>query len=65
MLVVIKKCEFFTRKIDFISVCTNLMVQASHIPRHEIRMVSYALWDSGDCRLYKADYVVYTDAPPP
>ena len=35
-------------------ICTNLMVQASHIPGHEIRIVSYALWDSGDCRLYKA-----------
>ena len=25
------------------------MVQASHIPGHEIRIVSYALWDGGDC----------------
>jgi hypothetical protein len=33
-------------------VCTNLMVQVSRIPGHEIRIVSYALWDGGDCLLY-------------
>ena len=38
---------------------TNLIARVSHIPGHEIRMVSYALWDGGDCRLYEADYVVY------
>ena len=36
----------------FLTVCTNLMVQVSHIPGHEIRIVSYALWDGGDCLLY-------------
>ena len=34
------------------SVCINLMIQLSHIPGHEIRIVSYALWDGGDCLLY-------------
>ena len=32
-----------------ISVCTNLIAQVSYIPGHEIRVVSYALWDSSDC----------------
>ena len=35
-----------------LSICINLMIQLSHIPGHEIRIVSYALWDSGDCRFY-------------
>jgi hypothetical protein len=25
------------------------MVQVSYIPGHEIRIVSYALWDGGNC----------------
>jgi len=33
-------------------VCINLMIQLSYIPGHEIRIVSYALWDGGDCLLY-------------
>jgi hypothetical protein len=40
-------------------VYTNLMVQASRIQGHEIRIVLYAHLDGGDCRLYEADYVVY------
>jgi len=35
-----------------VSVCINLIIQLSHIPGHEIRIVSYALWDGGDCLLY-------------
>ena len=31
---------------------TNLIARVSHIPGHEIHMVSYALWDGGDCLLY-------------
>ena len=34
------------------TVRTNLIARVSHIPGHEIRMVSYALWDGGDCLLY-------------
>jgi len=41
------------------SVCINLMIQVSHIQGHEIRIVLYARLDGGDCRFYKADYVVY------
>ena len=33
-------------------VCTNLIARVSHIPGHEIRIVLYALWDSGDYRFY-------------
>ena len=35
-----------------ISVRTNLIAQVSYILGHEIRIVLYALWDSGDCLLY-------------
>ena len=35
-----------------ISVRTNLIARVSYIPGHEIRMVSYALWDGGNCRFY-------------
>ena len=38
---------------------TNLIARVSRIPGHEIRIVLYTLWDGGNCRLYKADYVVY------
>ena len=34
------------------TVCTNLIVQASRIQGHEIRIVSYAHLDGGDCRFY-------------
>jgi hypothetical protein len=34
------------------SVCINLIIQVSHIQGHEIRIVSYALLDGGDCRFY-------------
>ena len=34
------------------------MVQLSRIHGHEIHIVLYVCLD-GDCRLYKADYVVY------
>ena len=33
---------------EVISVCINLIIQVSHIPGHEIHIVSYALWDGGD-----------------
>jgi hypothetical protein len=42
-----------------ISVRTNLIARVSRIHGHEIHVVSYACLDGGDCRLYKADYVVY------
>jgi len=48
-----------------ISIRTNLIARVSRIPGHEIRIVSYALWDGGDCQLYKADYVVYILMHPP
>ena len=48
-----------------ISVRTNLIARVSRIPGHEIRIVLYTLWDGGDCRLYKADYVVYILMRPP
>ena len=48
-----------------ISVRTNLIARVSCIPGHEIHIVLYALWDGGDCRLYKADYVVYILIRPP
>jgi hypothetical protein len=35
------------------------MIQVSHIQGHEIRIVSYALLDGGDCRSIEVDYVVY------
>ena len=54
-----KKIKACSNNNPFKTVCTNLMVQASHIPGHEIRIVSYTLWDGGNCQLYKADYVVY------
>jgi len=41
------------------TVCTNLIARVSQIQGHEIRIVLYARLDNGDCRLYKADYVVY------
>jgi hypothetical protein len=42
------------------------MIQLSHIPGHEIRIVLYALWDSSDCRFYWGRLRgLYTDAPPP
>ena len=47
------------------AVCTNLIARVSRIPGHEIRIVLYALWDGGNCRLYKADYVVYILIRPP
>ena len=31
------------------AVCINLMIQVSHIQGHEIRIISYALLDGGDC----------------
>ena len=44
------------------SVCTNLIVQASRVQRHEIRIVSYALLD-GDLLLYRSRLRgLYTDA---
>ena len=49
-------------EIDILSilpVCTNLMVRVSQIQGHEIRIVLYAHLDNNNCRLYKADYVVY------
>ena len=46
-------------------VYTNLIAQVSRIPGHEICIVLYALWDGGDYRLYKADYVVYILMRPP
>ena len=30
----------------------NLMIQVSYIQGHEIRIVSYALLDGGNCRFY-------------
>ena len=33
-------------------VCINLMIQVSRVQGHEIRIVSYALLDGGDCLLY-------------
>jgi hypothetical protein len=38
---------------------TNLIAQVSQIQGYEIRIVLYARLDNGNCRLYKADYVVY------
>jgi len=35
-----------------ISICINLMIQLSYIQGHEIRIVSYALLDGGDCQFY-------------
>ena len=55
MLVIIKKCKFHTKKTDFVGfiiVCTNLMVQVSHIQGHEIRVVLYARLDGGDYQFY-------------
>ena len=49
----------------FADVCTNLMVQVSRIKGHEIRIVSYAHLDSGDCLLYLSRLrSLYTDASP-
>jgi len=50
---------------SLIIVRTNLIARVSRIPGHEIRIVLYALWDGGDCRLYEADYVVYILMRPP
>ena len=38
---------------------TNLIARVSRIQGHEIRIVLYTRLDNNDCRLYKADYVVY------
>ena len=40
---------FFTISV---LVCTNLIVQVSRIQGHEIRIVSYAYLDGGDCQFY-------------
>jgi len=37
---------------------TNLIARVSRIYGHEIHVVLYTCLD-GNCRLYKADYVVY------
>ena len=52
-------CNIHNKSNKCVYICTNLMVQASRIQGHEIRIVLYACLDGGDCRLYKADYVVY------
>ena len=50
----------------FGTVCINLMIQVSHIQGHEIRIVSYALLDGGDCLFYSSRLrSLYTDAPSP
>jgi len=49
---------------SLISIRTNLIAQVSRIHGHEIHVVSYTCLDS-DCRLYKADYVVYILMRPP
>jgi len=43
---------------------TNLIARVSRIHGHEIHVVLYACLD-GNCRLYKADYVVYILMRPP
>jgi type IV pilus biogenesis protein CpaD/CtpE len=53
----------YTRSL--ISVYINLIIQVSRIQGHKIRIVSYALLDSGDCRSIKVGYVVYILTRPP
>ena len=47
-----------------VSIRTNLIARVSRIHGHEIHVVLYAYLD-GDCRLYKADYIVYILIRPP
>ena len=52
--------------LPIVIICTNLMVQVSHIQGHEIRVVLYARLDGGDLLLYRSRLRgLYTDAPPP